>query len=334
MIKSLDSFQEIWLADYEFQALLGGKPLPICMVAHELKKGHRIKVWQDRLLSLCTPPYSIGPNSLFIAYYSSAEFSCHFALDWELPQNVLDLYVEFRNLTNGCPIPSGSGLLGALIKYGIRKFDAIEKDEMRNLAIRGGPFTSDEQKSLLDYCESDVEALSLLFEKMEPELDLERALLRGESMKAVAAMEHTGVPIDMELFPRLKNNWASIKQKTVDQIDSQYGIYEGTSFKTKRFENYLQAENIPWPRLESGALELKESTFKHMSQTYPQLTALKDLRWTLSQMKLSELAVGPDGRNRCLLSPFRAKTGRNQPSTSKFIYGTAAWLRGLIKPEA
>jgi DNA polymerase I-like protein with 3'-5' exonuclease and polymerase domains len=32
------------------------------------------------------------------------------------------------------------------------------------------------------------------------------------------------------------------------------------------------------------------------------------------------------------LSPFRARTGRNQPSNSRFIFGPAVWLRGLIKP--
>jgi DNA polymerase I-like protein with 3'-5' exonuclease and polymerase domains len=34
------------------------------------------------------------------------------------------------------------------------------------------------------------------------------------------------------------------------------------------------------------------------------------------------------------LSPFRARTGRNQPSNSRFIFGPAVWLRGLIRPDA
>jgi DNA polymerase I-like protein with 3'-5' exonuclease and polymerase domains len=33
-----------------------------------------------------------------------------------------------------------------------------------------------------------------------------------------------------------------------------------------------------------------------------------------------------------LLSAFRSRTGRNQPSNSRFIFGTAVWLRSLIKP--
>jgi DNA polymerase I len=49
-------------------------------------------------------------------------------------------------------------------------------------------------------------------------------------------------------------------------------------------------------------------------------------------MRLAALAVGPDSRNRRLLSAFQARTGRNQPSTSKFIFAPSVWLRGLIKP--
>jgi len=49
-------------------------------------------------------------------------------------------------------------------------------------------------------------------------------------------------------------------------------------------------------------------------------------------MRLHELSVGHDGRNRVLLSPFGSRSGRNTPSNSKFIFGSSAWLRGLIRP--
>lgn len=49
---------------------------------------------------------------------------------------------------------------------------------------------------------------------------------------------------------------------------------------------------------------------------------------------MESLAVGADGRNRCLLSPFQSKTGRNQPSNSKFIFGPSCWMRSLIKASA
>jgi DNA polymerase I-like protein with 3'-5' exonuclease and polymerase domains len=44
------------------------------------------------------------------------------------------------------------------------------------------------------------------------------------------------------------------------------------------------------------------------------------------------LAVGRDGRNRLILSAFAARTGRNQPSNSRYIFGPSVWLRGLIVP--
>ena len=33
-----------------------------------------------------------------------------------------------------------------------------------------------------------------------------------------------------------------------------------------------------------------------------------------------------------MLSAYRSRTGRNQPSNTKFIFGPSVWLRGLIKP--
>jgi DNA polymerase I-like protein with 3'-5' exonuclease and polymerase domains len=35
-----------------------------------------------------------------------------------------------------------------------------------------------------------------------------------------------------------------------------------------------------------------------------------------------------------MLSPYRSRTGRNQPSSSKSIFGNSVWLRGLIRPAA
>jgi len=102
--------------------------------------------------------------------------------------------------------------------------------------------------------------------------------------------------------------------------------------KSQRFKGWLAANNIPWPQLPSGALALDDDTFRDMARTYPDITSIRELRVSLSQMRLEELAVGSDGRNRCLLSAFRARTGRNQPSNTHFIFGPAVWLRSLILP--
>ena len=59
---------------------------------------------------------------------------------------------------------------------------------------------------------------------------------------------------------------------------------------------------------------------------------MRELRSALSEMRLADLAVGSDGRNRTILSAFRSRTGRCQPSNTKYIFGPSVWLRNLIRP--
>ena len=94
-------FREIWVADFEFRADPGEHPWPVCMVAEEVKTGRVIRLWRNELLALRRAPFDVGPNALFVAYFASAEFSCFLELGWQLPENVVDLYAEHRNETNG-----------------------------------------------------------------------------------------------------------------------------------------------------------------------------------------------------------------------------------------
>nr|MBW4028979.1 DNA polymerase I [Acidobacteriota bacterium] len=258
--------------------------------------------------------------------------SCHLSLGWTLPVHVLDLYAEFRNLTNGTEMTGGRSLLDALVYHGLDAMEAVEKDRLRQLVMRGGPYTPEEEHDLLDYCELDVTTTAKLLKAMLAKIDVPRAVLRGRYMKAVARMERTGVPIDMASLDMLQDRWEPIQEHLLRRVDAEYGVYEGRTFRQDRFAQYLVDHNIWWPQLESGRLALDDDTFRQQSHLFPQLEPLRQLPVTLSQMRLSELAVGRDGRNRCMLSPLSAKTGRNQPSNTRFIFGPSAWMRGLIKP--
>jgi hypothetical protein len=152
-------------------------------------------------------------------------------------------------------------------------------------------------------------------------------------MMAAARIESNGIPIDTDVLEKLVDYWESIKDDLVGEVDREFGVYEGGAFKANRFAEYLIRRGIAWPLLPSGALDLKDNTFKEMAQVYPELSPLRELRVSLSRLRLSGLAVGADGRNRCMLSAFRAKTGRNQPSNSRHIFGPATWIRSLIKPD-
>jgi len=152
-------------------------------------------------------------------------------------------------------------------------------------------------------------------------------------MKAVSHMEHNGIPIDVDALGSLRNNWEDIQDSLINQIDRSYGVFDGRTFKHDLWERFVTENDIPWPRLESGNLDLKDETFREMARMHPSVAPIRELRLALSQLRLSNLEVGIDGRNRCMLSPFSSKTGRNQPSNSKYIFGPSVWLRGLIRPK-
>jgi DNA polymerase-1 len=155
-VDRLSDFHEIWFLDFEFFQPDGARPTPVCMVGRELRTGRLLRLWQDDLTTLVNPPFSIGPDALIVAYYVSAELGCFLALDWGMPVFVLDLFAEFRRHTAGLTVPCGNSLLGALAYYGLDSISAVEKEAMRNLAFRGGPYEPDEKQVLLDYCQSDV----------------------------------------------------------------------------------------------------------------------------------------------------------------------------------
>ena len=186
--------------------------------------------------------------------------------------------------------------------------------------------------AILDYCASDIDALDRLLPAMLPRIDLPRALLRGRYMTAAAVMESAGVPIDVETLATLRENWTNIQDDLIRAIDVDYEVFDGRTFKADRWARYLYDQKIPWPLLESGRLDLSDDTFREMARAYPVVAPVRELRSALSEMRLSDLAVGHDGRNRTILSAFRASSGRNQPSNAKFIFGPSVWLRGLIMP--
>lgn len=333
-------FREIWAVDFEFHdsGRPGNQQFPVCMVAKELRSGRIVRSWRDELKDMDVPPFDIGHDCLYVAYLASAELHCHLALDWPLPDNVLDCYAEFRVLTNGKSTPRGRGLLGALSWFNIDTLAAEEKTHWRDLILSGGPWSSHERRGILDYCQSDVEALDKLLPPLVRSLKdrpswLPHALNRGRYMRAIAAMEFRGIPVNLPALERLTDRWDFLKAESIARICSEFSVFEGTTFKQDLFEALLAERGVPWPRTDTGRLALDKETFRQQVRIYPWLAPIREARDNLSQLRLSSLSVGTDGRNRLLLGAFGAKTGRNTPGASKFIFGPSAWLRSLIQPD-
>ncbi len=325
-------FERIYVVDFEFKANPGERQLPICVAYTEILSGETKALWLEGTETAC--PYPTDEKTLFVAYFSSAEWGCHLSLGWSLPEQVVDLFTEFRRITNGRPGVSKS-LLGACKFFGIDAISESEKGGMREKILTGGSYSETDKQEILKYCASDIVETAELFKQImvRKDFDLKTALFRGKYMESVATMEFNGIPIDCGTLARLKVHWDDIKLKVIDDVDQDYGVYTDGSFKISKFQKYLGNHSIMWPATEKGNLKLDADTFKEMSKIHPQLQNLHELRYLLGQLNLHDLPVGLDGRNRCLISPFASKTGRNQPSNAKFIFGPAVWLRSLIQPE-
>jgi hypothetical protein len=324
------------VADFEFRPIGGidGNPIEVvCGVFKNITNGEVVCLWEEELYQRPTAPFFDHPDTTLVAYYASAELNCFKALGWTKPVQVLDLYSEFRNLTNGIEPPGGRSLIGALKYFGIPATESAHKSEMRALALRGGPYTPLEKSDLLGYCATDVDMTEKLLVAMLDAIDTPRALLRGQFCIPLAEMESHGSPVDYAILRDLRDYWEPIKAELIRTMDADFQVFEDGSFKEDRFVQYLLKHQIRWPQHESGRLKLDDGTFKDMSRAYPQLKPLRALRDSLAKLRLSALEVGLDGRNRCMLSPFGATTSRNTPSSTRFIFGWPKWARGLIQPK-
>lgn len=326
-------FRVAWCIDFEFKQPAGERPQPLCMVGRELFTGREIRMWRGELLTLRRAPFDVGDDALMVAFAAQAEIGCFLALGWPAPSNVLDLFAEHRVETNGKILPCGNGLLGALSCRGLAHIDAGTKEAMRRLILDTEHHDEHQQRKILDYNASDVVGLMALLSVMATEIDWPRALLRGRYTVTVATQQHAGIPTDAPLHQRLTTNWNPLKQRLVRAIDAELGVYDGTTFKAAWFAHWLAANNIAWPRLPSGSLALDDDTFKQQALRYPKVQPLRELRNTLGKLRLTDLPIGGDARNRAPIWPFSAKTGRNQPSANKFIFGPSRWMRGLIRPQ-
>ena len=78
---------------------------------------------------------------------------------------------------------------------------------------------------------------------------------------------------------------------------------------------------------------MDDDTFRQMARAYPAVAPLRELRSSLSELRLDGPGGRRDGRNRTILSAFQVPH-RPQPAEQipEFIFGPAVWLRGLIKP--
>lgn len=350
-------YEEIWAWDSEFYPgpglANGGRdgdaPTPLCLVAIEMRSGRVVRQWQDGFSKL--PPFRIDGGALVVSFFSTAEFGVHIALGWPQPANTLDAYVEFRHHTNDGAVKSedrdkgdkdekhGKGFYGlacALNYFHEDPIDTAHKKEMRSRILQGPPFSADERARILEYCEDDTRALARLVKHIVPTVrSWPHALARCNYTWTLAHQERRGVPIDRVRLDPARVRWHEIQLDLVIEKD-RFGLFEIINgvphWRRHRFAELVRRNGWAWLTHDDGTLDESQQAFRDMAGRYPEVDTLRELKYNLSKLRLSDLAVGTDYRNRCLLGPYGTKTGRNAPSTTKFVFGPAKWMRFMIGP--
>ena len=202
------------------------------MVAKDLRTGQEWRLWRGEFGA--APPFPIGPDSLFVAYYASAELGCFRALGWPMPENMLDLFTEFRARTNGTDWLEGRGLLAALQYFGLSTIGAEHKEQMRQLILRGGPWTAQERADILDYCAGDVYALERLLPKMLPESIYRAHCNAGATCGRRRPWNITACRSTCGTLNELRAHWDDIKVQLIADVDKDYGVFDGTHLQETR----------------------------------------------------------------------------------------------------
>jgi hypothetical protein len=338
--------------DAEFVPRTGEPVIPVCLCAKSLGTGQEWRMFAEPgMRQACSLP--IESDILYVSFSAPAEWSYFLACGWELPPTILDLYAEEMLLTNTRKDERGKRyvptLLLTLAKYGLDAMAAAEKEEMRGLILRGHPFSADERAAILDYCMEDVAGTAGLLPAMLPYINVEEALLRGSFTRAVAWIEHNGIPVDRPGYERLVRNWPELASSLARRIEQEhaYGVYSpGKDGRMRWSEAGFNAmvERLglagEWPRTACGKLSIAdpgnrpddEQTFKAMAQRYPYLEPLRQTRKFLTTLRHFNLPIGSDGRCRVHPWPWWTATGRSQPKGGGFIFSLPAWARFLIKP--
>ena len=226
-----------------------GDPItPLCLVALELRSGRLIRLWQDQLGPF--PPYRLDNDALIVGYMLAAEFGFHAAKGWGEPACALDAYVEFRHAVNDGAVKSGDRekgfySIGGALRYFLEdEIDVTHKRDMRERILQGPPFSDQEQRDILDYCEDDVRALARLLPHIVPTIrpPLAHAMFRAKYQWAIAQQERRGIPMDGALLTRLRHRWQDIRLDLVTELDRPFGCFEIVNgrahWRKQRFADY------------------------------------------------------------------------------------------------
>jgi hypothetical protein len=344
----------VWHVDFEYEIHDDGSlRRPFLMAAHHHESGRTLVLWGEDLTSRSLPPFPVDDRTIVVCHNCEAEAACFEWLGWPRPRFV-DTMIEFRlspayadlreedamrkrygRLFKDDPRRQGvfslngmSRALGVIPHYADE-----EKHGLQTLAGTGGPFDGDQKRLLKDYCVSDA----LMTRRCLPHLirqsiDWAAASLRADFALLNKKIEARGIPVWVAGLLDLLDHRADLRACVIREWD-RYGLFQGGSFSNRAFVRFLGERGLPWPYHEaSGQPDLRGETFREQARIHPVFAEIGRLRDTVAMFKGLRLRIDPDGRVRCELRPFAAKTSRSQPGNASCLFLLPKFMRKFVVP--
>jgi hypothetical protein len=314
----------------------------VTLFAKEIRSGRTVRARLADLIAAGKLPFGAEPDTLVESYSAVAELSCCLTARVRMPANVLCTYAEACAFVNGLEIEGleekRPGLLETCELFGISHMSKEQKRAARDFILATHPrdYTPDNWAWVEDYNADDVLTDLAVFGELAPDIDIPRALFRGEYSKVVACMEHTGIPTYASYVRDLETVWPDLRMHYIRELDTHRLYDEDGSFDESRMAALIEAREWWWPRTPSGKYALNRKTLGKMVERYPELKQFQRLRDQIAELRLGNFVntIGADGNSRCPIMPWWTKTGRNQPSARDlvFLLSLPAWIHGVIRP--
>jgi hypothetical protein len=144
-----------------------------------------------------------------------------------------------------------------------------------------------------------------------------------------------GIPIDTLPYRLAEQRAPVVVPKMRAELNRKLGaeVYFNNVFKRETMFQVMRRNRIPVPiDPKTGNNSCATKLIKSMIETYPLLKEYYEDKRMIDGLKNLKLEIGLDAKNRFWLNPFGTKTGRNNPSTNRSIFGLPHTMRSFIKP--
>jgi DNA polymerase family A len=287
-----------------------------------------------------SPPWERNDPYLTVGFALSAEAGSFLHAGLAFPKPAIDLYAEYMTIHN-TEMSRGEGgkqsvnLIQACQRYRVAGMDKAYKEDMRSLAYTKINHTPEEIALLQNYCLEDCWATLRLWRAMRCHIDLLRAPIRGAFMMEIERVRWRGIPIDVPKYRLAERQAPLVVPKMRAELNRKLSaeIYYQGVFKRETVFQVMRRNEIPIPiDPKTGKYSCATKLIKSMIETYPPLKHFYEDKRMIDALKNLKLEIGADGRNRFWLNPFGTKTGRNNPSTNRAVFGLPHTMRSFIKP--